>query len=245
MHKEREYLESDIYSDSFNPKTTPSLQVNLRLGFIRKVFGIVSTQLLITTLFCLLSMSSKEFLNFQIKNIAIFFVCIIGIIIIPIIMICFESTLRKVPNNYVMLSLFTICESYIVGFICGVSNPRVVFMAASMTFMMVLALTMYAIQTKNDITLQGGAIFIFGCAFMMLSIFGLFTNNKFFHIILCVLGIILFGFYLVYDIQLIVGNKSYLIELDDYILASLMLYTDIISLFLYILELIKLAIQGE
>ena len=37
----------------------------LRLGFIRKVLGILSFQMGITVLFCLYSMNSKSFSDFQ------------------------------------------------------------------------------------------------------------------------------------------------------------------------------------
>jgi len=217
-----------------------SIQTQMRLGFIRKVLGILGSQILLTVLFCLLSMSSKSFLQFQMNNMAIFFLCLIGTIVIPIVLICFDSVARKVPTNYILLLTYTFFESYLVSFICGISNPRLVLMAACMTFGMVLTLALYAFHTKTDFTMQGGALFIFGCAFMMLSIFGMFTQNKIFHIILCSIGIIMFGFYIVYDLQMIIGKKSYLLDTDEYILASFMLYTDIIGMFLEILRLLQL-----
>ena len=97
--------------------------------------------------------------------------------------------------------------------------------------------------TKTDFTTQGGLFFILGCALFMFSIFGLFTNNKIFHIILCVAGIILFGLYLLYDTQLIMGNKDNELEIDDYILGAFMLYTDIIYIFIKILEILQMFSQ--
>jgi hypothetical protein len=130
-----------------------------------------------------------------------------------------------------------------VSFVCAFANPRLVFMAAFMTFALVLSLTIYAMTTKTDFTTQGGLFFILGCALFMFSIFGLFTNNKIFHIILCVAGIILFGLYLLYDTQLIMGNKDNELEIDDYILGAFMLYTDIIYIFIKILEILQMFSQ--
>jgi FtsH-binding integral membrane protein len=226
-------------SDSFNEKLNRIAQ-EVRLGFIRKVYGILAAQLAITVLFCLLSINSSSFLKFQIANTWLFILCLILSIALPIVIVCFESAMRNVPNNYIILGAFTVCESYIVSFICAVSNPQLVLMAAIMTTAMVVALTAYAFTTKTDFTMQGGALFIFGCGFIMLCLFGLFTNNKLFHILLCVVGIILYGLYLVYDTQLIIGQKANMIETDDYILGAFILYTDIIYLFLRILELLEL-----
>ena len=54
------------------------------------------------------------------------------------------------------------------------------------------------------------------------------------------MAICLFGIYLIYDTQLILGNKENSIDLDDYILGAFMLYTDIVNLFLQILQLLQL-----
>ena len=241
-HSDRNFnkFESNQHYQEMGIKDDESFQTQIRLGFIRKVLGILSSQILITVFFCLFTMSSKSFLEFQMNSMVIFFICLFGIIIIPIVLICYNSILRKVPTNYILLFTFTFFESYLVSFICGISNPRLVLMAASMTLGMVLTLALYAVTTKNDFSIQGGSIFIFGSTFLMLSIFGLFTQNKIFHIILCSIGIIMFGFYIIYDIQLIIGNKTHVLDTDEYILASFMLYTDIIGMFLEILKLLQL-----
>jgi hypothetical protein len=51
----------------------------------------------------------------------------------------------------------------------------------------------------------------------------------------CSLGVILFGIYLVIDTQMIIGGKRFSISYDDYVLGALILYIDIIQIFLYIL----------
>ena len=47
--------------------------------------------------------------------------------------------------------------------------------------------------------------------------------------------------YIIHDTQLIIGgaNKKYQIAPDDYVLAALTLYLDIINLFLYLLSLLN------
>lgn len=46
-----------------------------RLGFIRKVYGILSVQLLINTIFIILSKSSLSYVNYISSNFWLFFVC--------------------------------------------------------------------------------------------------------------------------------------------------------------------------
>ena len=50
-----------------------------------------------------------------------------------------------------------------VSFACSnVNDPLIVMIAAGMTLGITLALTVYALTTKSDFTMMGGAFFIFG-----------------------------------------------------------------------------------
>ena len=106
--------------------------------------------------------------------------------------------------------MFTIAESYMVSFACNTSNPNLVLIAALMTLGITLALTIYALTTKTDFTLYGGMFFIIG---MGLFLFALFASmfggmTPIIHIFFCCVSVILYGMYLVYDIQLLVGGKD-------------------------------------
>jgi len=213
---------------------------DLRLGYIRKVYGILSAQLLLTVIMSLITMSSTKIQEFQRNSPGLLILFLVLACVLPYVIVCFESTMRQVPYNYAILFAFTFAESYIVSFICAISNAKLVFMAAAMTFCLVAALTLYALTTKTDFTVQGGMLFVFACAFMMLSLFCMFSNNRFLHIVLCVLAIILYGWYLLYDTQLIIGNKENSLDTEDYILGAFILYTDMIAMFLRILTLLQL-----
>ena len=228
--------EYNNYNDEF---MNNNWSQTVRIGFIRKVYGILSFQLLFTVIMCIISCTSRSFALFQINNVALLWLSIIGSIIVSLCIICVKSLARTTPTNYILLGLFTFFESYLVSAICSTSDPKIVLMAAAMTCTVVLALTIYACTTKTDFTLMGGMLFVLGCVLFLFGIFAMFSQNKIVHIIYSCLGVILFGFYLIYDTQLIVGQKSNELDIDDYILGAFMLYTDIISLFLHILSLLK------
>ena len=48
---------------------------------------------------------------------------------------------------------------------------------------------------------------------------------------------VIFGIFLIYDTQLILGEGRHKLQIDDYILGALILYTDIIMIFYYLLML--------
>lgn len=211
----------------------------MRLGFIRKVYGILSIQLLITFFFCCLSVISPGWGKFQLEHTALMWLCVIGSIIICIALVCFRDLARKVPLNYFLLLIFTVLEAYLVSTICVTTKPRIVLMAAAMTCGITFSLTLYAWTTKTDFTVFGALFFILSCSMLLFGLFLIFTNNPFLHVLYSTCGVLLYSFYLIYDTQLIVGNHENKLEIDDYIIGALMLYLDIINLFLYLVRLLK------
>ena len=127
-----------------------------------------------------------------------------------------------------------------MGFTCArVNDGLIVLAAAFMTAAIVIGLTIYALTTKTDFTACGGVICVIGCAFLIFSLFA-FMFGPTMHLIFCVLGVIIFGIYLVFDTQYIAGGKhrKYTISKEDYILGALILYIDIINIFIYLLEIL-------
>jgi len=234
---EAKNIDSFYYSQEF--ELTFSFSEILRIGYIKKVYGILSLQLLITLLFTIWTMNSSSLQTFQKEKIGILIICVLLAIILPCVLVCFQTTMRSVPYNYIILFIFTIAESYIVSYFCSVTEPKIVFMAAFETFSLVVSLTIYAFTTKTDFTTKRGMIFVLICAVFMFSIFYFLTSNQFFHILVCFLFIIVYGWFLLYDTQLILGNKENALDTEDYILGAFMLYTDIVYLFVRILDLLK------
>ena len=57
--------------------------------------------------------------------------------------------------NYRILLVFSLSESYIIGFISAYSNPKVVFMVVLCIFVIVVTLALYSINTTTDVTIYG------------------------------------------------------------------------------------------
>ena len=53
-------------------------------------------------------------------------------------------------------------------------------------------------------------------------------------ILYCSAGILIYGFYVIFDLKMIAER----IEIDDYVLGAMTLYADLITLFIYILQLL-------
>lgn len=65
----------------------------------------------------------------------------------------------------------------------------------------------------------------------------IFFYARWLEILISVFGVILMSVYLIIDTQMIVGSHSLKYSIDDYILASVNLYLDIINIFIYLLAI--------
>ena len=68
-------------------------------------------------------------------------------------------------------------------------------------------------------------------------VWGFYSNMG--YIFYCALGVIVFGLYLVFDTQQIVGGKRFSLDYDDYIIGAIFLYIDIIRIFLFLIQIIS------
>ncbi|CAD8086585.1 unnamed protein product [Paramecium sonneborni] len=213
-----------------------SLLGDAQKNFAKKVFSIVGTQLMFTAIIVYCSIQFKFIETFCEQ----FFIhAIICSLILGLLLTFSKSSARKFPLNFILLSVFTLCEAIILTFSCAqIGDPEIVFQAFIITTMIVVALATYAMTTKNDITYYGAAFFLLLFGSVMASITYIFFGNQFAYLIYLIGGAIILGFYLVYDIQLIIGNQKLRLTVDDYILGSILLYTDIIKIFLRILEIL-------
>jgi len=160
-----------------------------------------------------------------------------------IAIICCRHLARKVPINFMMLFFFTICEAYVLAATCvyyAATQPDVTLQAFMGTAMITLACTLYAFFTKRDMSLGGSMFFLLPMTllflFMMMFIFGL-TGNVIGYDIIIALIVLILGIYIIVDTQMIVGKGRWKLSLDDYILGAMVLYVDIITVFLYLLAL--------
>lgn len=213
-------------------------EADARLGFIRKVYGILSMQLFIVAVFVSVGVLSSSFQDFVAENPSTILIAFAINIISLLALVCFKSVASKVPVNYILLFIFTFCESFIVACICGFYDPTSVLIAALMTLSVTLALTVYAMTTKTDFSAMSGVMIVFLVGATMFALFmPFFYQSRMTQVVISVVFVIIYGIYLVIDTQLVIGSGRYSFNEDEYIVAALNIYIDIVGLFLYLLEL--------
>jgi protein lifeguard len=142
-----------------------------------------------------------------------------------IVIICSKNIRRKAPMNYILLAVFTLSLSFLLGVVCAGYETVAVLLAVGITAVLCLALTLFAFQTKWDFTVLGGGLYI---ACLVLLIFGMLVfiiPVPVLSLVYASLGALLFSIYLIYDTQLLMGgNHKYAISPEEYVAAALTLY---------------------
>ncbi|KAK3788702.1 hypothetical protein RRG08_014956 [Elysia crispata] len=221
------------FGNSFSDKA-------LRRGFIRKVYLILFTQLSVTFGVICLFIFCKPVKNYVQDNIWVYMVAYGLFIVLYITLICCKNVRRKSPGNFICLGLFTLAFSYLVGTISSFHDTEIVLMAAGITAAVCLAISLFAIQTKIDFTLCSGLLFVL-C--MVLIFFGFacaitsatWGNSKIMNCVYGALAALLFGLFLIYDTQQVVGGRKYELSPEEYISGALQLYIDVVYIFIIIL----------
>lgn len=224
-----------------------------RNGFVMKVYGILCAQLALTTVLGGLIMNWGEPLMKTNPSMAMFlmFTSLAVSIGMMCVFMCNPTLMRQYPTNYIILFAFTVAESVLVGFICIQYTKESVLIVTGITAFVVFGLTFFACQTTYDFTgcgpyLAVAVLVLIGMSFVLFlgSMLGLASSPAFqtLRLVYAGFGAVLFSFYIVYDTQLIVGGKhgaarQNQMSIDDYCMAAIMLYMDIIQLFLHLLQL--------
>lgn len=180
--------------------------------------------------------SARQFVQRRTELWIIAIILTFGIIIA---MACSESLRRTAPTNFIMLALFTIAQSWLVGMAVTRFRSDEVLLAVGITAAVCFGLTLFAFQTKWDFTVMGGILFVALIILLLFGLISMFFPGKTIKLIYASCGALLFCIYLVYDTQLMMGGEhKFSISPEEYIFAAINLYLDIINIFLYVLQIL-------
>ncbi|KAM7462842.1 hypothetical protein LguiA_030963 [Lonicera macranthoides] len=209
----------------------------LRWGFIRKVYAILSLQLLLTVGVAATIMFVRpipRFILHTTPGIVLFLV----ILILPLILLCpLHMFLKNHPVNLFLLALFTISVSFAVGLSCALSKGGIVLEAGILTSVVVVSLTLYtfwAAKRGHDFKFLGPFLFtslLVLLVFLLIQIF--IPLGRLGLMIYSMVATIIFSGFIIYDTDNLIKRFNY----DEYIPAAVSLYLDIINLFLALVNL--------
>lgn len=208
-------------------------ELPIRQMFIRKVYSLLSMQLLATVVVGYMIRLNASLQAWCLNNMWLYIVSIVGTIGF---LVATYWKAKSYPINLVLLSGFTLCEAYGIGLACSFTKTEIVVQALLLTFIIFIGLTLFAFQTTYDFTSWQGALgmglwALIGWGFVMMLFPG---QSKGVEMVYSGIGALIFSAYIVIDTQKIMKTAC----LDDEIPATISLYLDILNLFLFILRLL-------
>lgn len=107
-----------VYNED-NAVLGDGLEGRARLQFVRKVYTLLSLQLLATVAMTCLSIYNEAFRQYQANNNWLMAIMMVLLVASQIGVLCTRYG-RRSPASLYLLFLFTIAESYLVSSICGI-----------------------------------------------------------------------------------------------------------------------------
>ncbi|CAH1795293.1 unnamed protein product [Owenia fusiformis] len=212
----------------------------VRHGFIRKVYGILTLQLLVTMGIMALFMfqtTVREYVRY--KGSWLVWTGMIGTIVLILVLGCIPNVRKKFPVNLICLIIFTIFFSLMLGTLSTYLSVNEVLMAVGICAVIVLGVTIFAVQTKIDFTMMSGSLFMLLISLLCFGVLCAIFRDRYLYMMYAALGALLFGLWLLIDTQMILGGKhTYSIDPEEYIFAALSLYVDIMNILIRIMAII-------
>ncbi|KAK7027375.1 hypothetical protein SK128_005118 [Halocaridina rubra] len=209
----------------------------IRHAFIRKVYLILMCQLLVTLGIVSLFTFHDGVRYFVQRNNWIYFLSYVVFMITYLSLICCSGLRRRWPGNFIMLGIFTIALSYMAGTIASMYETKIVVMTIGITCAICFLITLFATQTKYDFTGCGIYLFVALTVMFIFGIIAIFTYSRIMYTIYSAGIALLFSMYLVFDTQMIVGGRKHEMSAEEHIYGALVLYLDVINIFLALLSL--------
>lgn len=225
--------DGDVIPDDFKYSVSVSeCTMDIRHGFLSRVYLLLGMQLTLTAGLSAVIMFVPGVQSWALTHQWLLYVSMFGAIGLMIGAMVLQ---RRWPWNLVLLGLFTLAESYLVGVVSSLYDTRIVINAFVITMVVFFGLSAFAVQTRYDLTSWLPYLCASLFALIALGFIGLFTNSTRIELAYSIIAVVVFSGFILVDTQVIMTQFSP----EDEIAASIELYLDILNLFLNILRLLS------
>lgn len=217
------------YQEDENEKQKDPKTLKIETKFLFKIFFHLFGQLIFVILMLIILFNNETMNHFLSNSNYLFLFFIIFGLITFIAPIFSEKIINIFPYNYIYLSIFTLIISY---FICKVllflnSSTVLITVILFSSELIVLGIDSYLIE-KDKINNINSIIFS-GVCLLFIGLFYYFIKKiQLYKIFFIIIIILIIGYYLIYDMNLILSEKKRKFSENDYVPATLFIYSNII-----------------
>ena len=209
--------------------------------FITKVYLCLDFQLIMTFGLCLYA-KLNNLLTFYESDVGrgLLGLSIGGIIMTFGTLMCCTNLFQRTVSKYILLIIFSLSTSYMISNMLLYYDPKTIIIATGITLTDLILMTLISFFIKIN-SYFTEFLFISTISLILIGIINIFIMSTFLQLFIAGFGSIVFSGFIIYDTKMIISNRYRVYSKNDFVLASINLYLDIINLFLYILECLNLS----
>ena len=207
------------------------------VNFIRMLYTLFAIELLIALVWTSLALSYDNFG----KGIQRWweFAIVTGVICLVLILVClFVPAVRKSPVNIVVYAIFTICFMHFISYVCLEDKSRLVYYALWLLFAVAVGYAIYAWSTSTYMSTLFSLMVVSTACLLVFVGFLIFSDVNFIGLLLVLLAVLVFGFYLNYDVRRMVRGGLYEYGHDDPFTGAVRIWAESVMVFCRFVELL-------
>ena len=214
----------------------PAVQVRSgaeRATLVRRTYGLVFLSVLVTMLGVAFAFTQPALMQAVMAHP---FISMIAIFV-PLYMA--QRNARVFPKNVLLTLVFTFVEGVFIAPFLAIaeqSAPGTVSQAGLLTFAAFGGLTLYATVSRRDFSAWGSFFFIGLIVLVIAMLINMFVASAAASLWISAVGVLVFSGLLVFDTWRITRSGTF--GQDDYVIAAVQIYLDLLNMFLFILSLL-------
>jgi len=219
---------------SYAPAAVQTRSGAERATLVKRTYGLVFLSILVTMAGAAFAFTQPGLMQAVAQHYIIASLCIFA----PLIMA--QRAAHDFPKNIILTFLFAFVEGVWLAPLLYMSEaraPGVVSQAAVLTFAAFGVLSLYALFSKRDFSAWGSFLMVGVVVLLVAMIVNAFVASAAAGIWLAAVGVMIFSGLLVFDTWRLLRSGQ--LGQDDYVLATVSIYLDLLNMFLFILRLLS------
>jgi modulator of FtsH protease len=214
----------------------PAVQVRSgteRATLVRRTYGLVFLSVITTILGSAFAFTQPAVMDASAQHPFIMMIALFA----PLIMA--QRAAREFPKNIILTFLFTFIEGIFIApflLLAERNAPGVVSQAAILTFAAFGVLSLYAVVSRRDFSAWGSFLMVGLFVLFAAIILNAFVGSAAGGLWIAAVGVMIFSGLLVFDTWRLLRSGAY--GQDDYVLAAVAIYLDLLNMFIFVLSLL-------
>lgn len=208
------------------------------INFLRMLYTLFAAELLVAVIWTSFALSYydnfgkgiEKWWEFAIATGVLCLVLILASIIVP--------ALRKFPVGAAIYGIFTICFMHFVSYLCLVDKTHLAYYGLWLLFAVAIGFAIYAWSLVDRTNTLVSILVVTSSSLLIFLTFLIFTQIRFLWLLLVLLGVLVFGFYLNYDVRKMVKGGVAEYTTDDPYTGAVRIWLESVLVFCRFIELL-------